>query len=212
MARVADGENCSHSAAITLNLKLPGEGGSAALSHLPMSERISISTLARSVGLSRATLLYYDRIGLLKPSGRTGSGYRFYTERDRQQLERIRQYRDAGLSLADIGAVFASRGKPSVRMLEKRLGEIGEEMAAKQRQQRLLTMMLRRSAIHTGTPVVDKAMWVSFLRAAGMDDAAMWRWHCAFEKRAPQAHENFLKSIGIDAAEIKMIRQRAGEA
>jgi len=40
----------------------------------------SISKLARACGRSRSTLLYYDRLGLLKPSGRTGSGYRYYTD------------------------------------------------------------------------------------------------------------------------------------
>jgi DNA-binding transcriptional MerR regulator len=42
----------------------------------------SISKLARAFGLSRSTLLYYDRIGLLAASGRTGSGYRCYSEKD----------------------------------------------------------------------------------------------------------------------------------
>src|SRR5262245_19662656 len=51
----------------------------------------SISRLARAFGLSRSTLLYYDRIGLLAPSGRTGSGYRSYSEKDYRQLERICQ-------------------------------------------------------------------------------------------------------------------------
>ena len=40
----------------------------------------SISKLARACGLSRSTLLYYDRLGLLPPSGRTGSGYRCYSD------------------------------------------------------------------------------------------------------------------------------------
>jgi len=35
-----------------------------------------ITELARKHGLSRSTLLYYDRIGLLTPSGRSEAGYR----------------------------------------------------------------------------------------------------------------------------------------
>jgi len=43
----------------------------------------TVGSLARSFGLSRSTLLYYDSIGLCKPSGRSAANYRTYTENDR---------------------------------------------------------------------------------------------------------------------------------
>jgi DNA-binding transcriptional MerR regulator len=48
---------------------------------------VKVSALARRHGLSRSTLLYYDRIGLLKAGGRTGGGYRDYTAGD--ELPRV---------------------------------------------------------------------------------------------------------------------------
>jgi len=39
---------------------------------------MTVGQLARAHGLSRTTLLYYDRIGQLTPDGRTRSGYRTY--------------------------------------------------------------------------------------------------------------------------------------
>jgi DNA-binding transcriptional MerR regulator len=71
----------------------------------------SISRLARACGFSRSTLLYYDRLGLLKPTGRTGSGYRYYTDADQRRLERIGHFRQAGLTLKEIRAVLSSGGK-----------------------------------------------------------------------------------------------------
>ena len=44
-----------------------------------------ISELAESVGLSRATLLYYEKLGLLKGK-RQANGYRVYSDSDRQRL------------------------------------------------------------------------------------------------------------------------------
>src|SRR6266496_3342040 len=76
---------------------------------LPM-KTYSISKLARTRGLSRSTLLYYDRLGLLKPSGRTGSGYRYYTDADQRRLKRIFDFREAGLTLKEIRAVLSSGG------------------------------------------------------------------------------------------------------
>ena len=62
----------------------------------------TIGRLARRYQLSRSTLLYYDRIGLLKPGARTETGYRIYDEYDAKRLEKICTYRRAGLALADI--------------------------------------------------------------------------------------------------------------
>ena len=96
----------------------------------------SISKLARACSLSRSTLLYYDRLGLLKPTGRTGSGYRYYTGADQRRLERIGHFRQAGLTLKEIRAVLSSGGKPGTRLLETRLRETAENIVGLKNQQR----------------------------------------------------------------------------
>jgi MerR family transcriptional regulator, thiopeptide resistance regulator len=55
-------------------------------------------------------------------------------------------------------------------------------------------------------PKVDKEMWVAMLRAAGMDDEAMKRWHTEFEQRAPEGHQEFLLSLGIPKREVHRTR------
>ena len=49
----------------------------------------SITALAREQGLSRSTLLYYDRIDLLRPQSRSEANYRCYGEEQRQRLGQI---------------------------------------------------------------------------------------------------------------------------
>jgi len=169
----------------------------------------SISKLARSLGLSRSTLLYYDRVGLLPPSGRTGSGYRVYTEKDRRRLERICQFREAGLMLDEIGSVLSSGGKPGTKLLEKRMRETSANIVGLRDQQRLLAGMLRQVTSGKLPPAVDKQMWIEMLRAAGMDTDAMKRWHMEFERRAPDAHHEFLVSLGIPPDEAARIRQHS---
>jgi DNA-binding transcriptional MerR regulator len=172
----------------------------------------TITKLARSFGLSRSTLLYYDRIGLLPPSGRTAAGYRCYTQRDRHRLERICHFREAGLTLADIRTVLSSSGKPNAKLLERRFRELGGQLLELRSQQRLLASMLKGVAAGKCPPAVDREMWVKMLRAAGMDDRAMQRWHGEFERRAPDAHQEFLVSLGIPESEIQRIRKRSVEA
>jgi hypothetical protein len=50
------------------------------------------------------------------------------------------------------------------------------------------------------------ARWTALQHAAGVDDAAMQRWHALFEQQSPQAHEDFLRSLGEDEAGIARIR------
>ena len=54
---------------------------------------------------------------------------------------------------------------------------------------------------------VNKDMWVAMLRAAGLDDRGMARWHAEFERRAPADHQDFLASLGIPEHEILRIRK-----
>lgn len=166
-----------------------------------------ITELARQFRLSRSTLLYYDRIGLLSPSCRSDAGYRLYSPADRQRLETICSYRQAGLTMEDIFSLLAKAGDDGASVLEGRLKSLGEEIRALQTKQRLLARILKFSVEGAAHAEVDKKTWVEMLRAAGMDDAAMQRWHAEFESRAPEAHHRFLLSLGIEEEEALAIRK-----
>jgi DNA-binding transcriptional MerR regulator len=152
-------------------------------------------------------MLYYDRLGLLKPSGRTGSGYRYYTGAEQKRLQRIGHFREAGLTLKEIRAVLSSGGKPGARLLEKRLRETADRMAGLRNQQQLLAGMLRQIAFGRCPRQVDVELWVEMLQAAGMDHDGMHRWQSEFERRAAQGHHEFLLSLGIPPHEVEEIRR-----
>lgn len=167
----------------------------------------SISELGAAFGLSRSTLLYYDRLGLLTPSGRTGAGYRRYGAAEYERLERICRYRELGLSLREIHQTLVSGKRPSVATVRRRLREVEGQIASLANHRRLLQGLLRQLSQPDAETTVDKSMWVEMLRVAGMDDEAMRRWHVEFERRAPGGHATFLTSLGIPAAEVDAIRQ-----
>ena len=165
-----------------------------------------ISQLARLFGLSRSTLLYYDRIGLLRPSERSRANYRVYSHADRKRLEQICSYRRTGMSLETIQAVLAAPRQKTVKALELRLEALNREIHALRGQQQTIVNLLKDESLLAGTRVLDKRRWVAVLRGAGLDDAAMAQWHVAFERMSPEAHQDFLESLGIDADEIAEIR------
>ncbi len=166
----------------------------------------TISKLARIFGLSRSALLYYDRIGLLPPTGRTGAGYRCYSENDRECLEQICAYRQAGLTLEDIRALQQEQ-KPGASVLKQRLQALGREIQELHAKRRHLLDMFKMLTSQEIPAVVDVAMWIGMMRSAGMDERSMASWHAEFEKRAPQAHHEFLLSLGIPEKEALEIRK-----
>ena len=184
-----------------------GEAFASPSTSQALMQTYSISKLARAFGLSRSTLLYYDRIGLLTPSGRTVSGYRYYSEKDHRRLQRICQFREAGLTLKDIRGVLSSGGKPGASLLDKRMQETAATIVGLKNQQRLLARMLSRIAEGNNSGPVDVDLWVEMLEAAGMDEKARKRWHTEFERRAPDAHNEFLLSLGIPRDEVVKIRR-----
>jgi len=61
-----------------------------------------VGELARASGLTVRTLHYYDEIGLLVASARSGSGHRLYSDADVERLYRVCLLRRLGLPLREI--------------------------------------------------------------------------------------------------------------
>jgi DNA-binding transcriptional MerR regulator len=61
-----------------------------------------VSDFAEKAGVTVRTLHHYDRLGLLKPSGRTETGYRLYSERNFGRLQQIVTLKFIGLPLRQI--------------------------------------------------------------------------------------------------------------
>ncbi len=170
----------------------------------------TIGQVAKKYRLSRSTLLYYDSIGLLSPSGRSESNYRLYSQTDLDRMGRIRLFRSAGLPLASIAALLDKQGSELDITLEQRLFSINNEIQALRNQQKVILKILEVEDFKPSTRVITKETWVSLLRAAGLDDEGMKNWHIEFEKASPEGHQDFLESIGIDEHEIGLIRQWSG--
>jgi DNA-binding transcriptional MerR regulator len=63
---------------------------------------LTIEEAADRTGLSRHTLRYYERIGLLAPVGRTASGHRRYTVDDLGSIIFLTLLRETGMPIHDM--------------------------------------------------------------------------------------------------------------
>jgi DNA-binding transcriptional MerR regulator len=170
---------------------------------------LTVGQLAKKAGVSRSTLLYYDSIGLLKPSGKSAAHYRQYSREDALRLEKICRYRKLGLSLASITEILSAPEDGIRSVLEKRLAELVKEISRIREQQHVIVRMLHDESLRGRVPVLDKESWVGILRAAGLDETGMRKWHKEFEKRSPLSHQEFLEGLGITPDEIRKIRKWA---
>ena len=174
---------------------------------------ITISALAKESGLSRTALLYYDRMGLLKPIKRSSSGYRLYSGAEARRLEQICFFRKMGIPLKEIKPLLDhSTGNAPVKILQRRLRILDQEIANLRTQQRSILKLLQQKQLNKGDAMIGKDRWVEIMQAAGLREEDMHNWHVQFEKMEPDAHQEFLESLGIEKTEVKNIREWSRKA
>lgn len=168
----------------------------------------TISEIAGKFGLSRSTLLYYDKIGLLSPRERSGADYRIYSGQDYLLMEEISRLRNAGVPLRAIKKLVDGGSSRRTEILHRRLKDINDEISRLRRQQNFILSLLDDKTLIKSTRVLTKEQWVKYLRKAGLDEAGMDLWHREFEVSSPEAHQDFLESLGLSTPEIRQIRER----
>jgi MerR family transcriptional regulator, mercuric resistance operon regulatory protein len=67
---------------------------------------LTIGQLAKSAGVNRETVRYYERIGLIDRPPRTEGGHRVYDQQAAKQLAFVRRARDLGFGISDIRALL----------------------------------------------------------------------------------------------------------
>jgi DNA-binding transcriptional MerR regulator len=97
----------------------------------------TVGELADELGVTTRTLRFYEAEGLITPA-RSGSA-RIYDHRDRTRMRLILRGKRFGMSLSEIREIVdmydgaASSERRQLETLLARLGEIGEDLTARQR-------------------------------------------------------------------------------
>jgi MerR family transcriptional regulator, thiopeptide resistance regulator len=170
---------------------------------------LTVTKLARTCGLSRSTLLYYESAGLLQKPARTAAGYRRYDAKSEARLRQICVYRKAGLRLADIREILDRPQTGASAVLTRRLAELDGEIDRLRDHQRAIFRLLKGKTQIGRQKVINKENWISIMKAAGFSPADMNRWHSEFEALAPNEHQEFLQFLHIPAQEIQGIRKES---
>ena len=114
-----------------------------------MRAGLRIGELAKAAEVPISTVRFYERKGLLKPSGRSVSNYRLYAPEDLERLRFIRAAQATGFTLGDVKALL--RPAPCGRiqsLIENRLEEVSRRAAELRHVERVLQGSLRACKEH----------------------------------------------------------------
>ncbi|MTB64175.1 MerR family transcriptional regulator [Streptococcus sp. zg-86] len=108
----------------------------------------SIRKLADLSGVSTRTLRYYEEIGLLLPSRKMDSGYRFYGEKEINTLQQILFFKERGFELKQIKNLLTSNNTDTLAHSEDHLADL---KAKKKRIEAMIDNLERTIQTEKGT-------------------------------------------------------------
>ncbi|MGO4629719.1 HEAT repeat domain-containing protein [Streptomyces sp. 2RAF24] len=117
-----------------------------------------IGEVARRSGVSARMLRHYESLGLVRPTGRSGSGYREYSEENIRRVFHIESLRALGLSLRDVGRALDDPDFAPTELVDDLVRRTRERIAA---ETELLTRLRRIGA-------AEPAGWEEVLRITAL--------------------------------------------
>ncbi|MGN0352462.1 MAG: MerR family transcriptional regulator [Roseburia sp.] len=82
---------------------------------------MTVNEVSKLTGVSIRTLQYYDKIGLLNPTGYTQAGYRLYDDTALEKLQQILLFRELEFPLKDIKKIIESPSFDRNKALEQQI-------------------------------------------------------------------------------------------
>ncbi|GAA4551996.1 HEAT repeat domain-containing protein [Pseudonocardia xishanensis] len=120
-----------------------------------------IGEVARRSGVSARMLRHYESLGLVRPTGRSGSGYREYSGEDIRRIFHVESLRSLGLSLKEVGRALDDPDFRPADLVADLVRHTEERLAA---ETELLTRLRRIGA-------ADPADWEEVLGIVGLVQA-----------------------------------------
>ncbi len=131
---------------------------------MPRKNAFSISDFAKLSRTKRDTLLFYDKMELLKPNYRGKNGYRFYSAGQVAAVNLIRTAQRLGFSLVEIKDIIKRRTPAMMdELLRQQIARIDERINEWMRARKLLYVL--QKMIHSAIVADKDSFSVEFLPA-----------------------------------------------
>jgi DNA-binding transcriptional MerR regulator len=93
------------------------------------ADGLTVGATASLVGVTVRALHHWDAIGLVRPSGRSGGGYRLYSAADVARIHRVLIYRELGLPLDGIGELLDAPATDAAVPLRHQRAQLAERIS-----------------------------------------------------------------------------------
>ena len=140
---------------------------------------MKISEFAKKSGVTVKTLLYYDKIGLLKPAMKSENGYRIYYDEDFIRLQQISTLKFVGLSLQEIKQVLDHKEENIERLIDIEM-EVLEEK--KNKIETIINGLKKSKKEIEINNYLDINKFIDIIRLTTMEDKAKERFNNASSK------------------------------
>lgn len=138
----------------------------------PRADGWRTGELAKAAGLTVRALRYYDRVDLLRPSGRSESGHRLYDADDVARLYQVVALRHLGLSVADTRAALTTDSRGLMALVQALYDRLGEEIETR-RQLRVRLHQALDAISQIGRPTVPQMLEVIAMVSTPMMRSAL---------------------------------------
>ena len=105
----------------------------------------SINEICKEFHITRKTLFYYDKIGLLKPSIRVGTqNTKYYSNKKVKQLKQILSYKEAGIPLKMIEQLFKATTEERIKILDSNIHTLELQIQLQQSQIQITKELIKK--------------------------------------------------------------------
>jgi DNA-binding transcriptional MerR regulator len=157
---------------------------------------------ATRAGVTVRTLHHYDRLGLLKPSAYTGSGYRLYRESDLARLQQIVTLKFIGFSLQEIKNLLEQKGRDLATALRRQREIINQ----KRRHLGMAVQAIEKAELVISSEEPDWEAFKKIIEVINMQDDMYWTRkyysESATEKLAARATPEVIEQGQNDWAQL----------
>lgn len=118
---------------------------------LNLQDMKSVKEVCEELAVTRKTLFYYDKIGLLIPSYRDGAQkHKYYSSKDIKKLYEIRKLRNVGMKVSEIKEYFESDTRKRKKILEEVQVRNDEEIKELIKQKNRIKQLIKDKEFQNG--------------------------------------------------------------
>jgi DNA-binding transcriptional MerR regulator len=167
-------------------------------------DRFSVNRLAKLAGVSVRTLHHYDEIGLLKPSLRAESKYRYYGEEELLRLQQILLYKEMDFTLAQIAEILDD---PDFDLL-KALSEHKKQLKKKKERMTVLLKTVDKTIVQLKK---KKMNYEELFKGIPKEQADAWTKEAKERWGAETIEKSHQKLLAMDKKDFEALKKRGDD-